>query len=173
VEFADGSVVPGIVYCYRARAHKGAAASAASNEACAVPGGSEQTEPALFAVVLPSSRSVQIGSPATAFATLMNAGSTPLFNCGIAPKTTLPAVFSFQTTDGESNVPTGTPYGRVTIPARASHTFALTLVPKESIQPTDLSFDFACDGATATVRVGLNTLLVSASRRRRPISSRW
>jgi hypothetical protein len=172
-DFVDRAVVPGFVYCYRVRAYNLAGPSAYSNEACAMPSASTGTPgeppdpgqgpPVLFAAVLPASRSVQIGSPATAFATLVNGGATSAANCGIAPETSLPAAFTFQTTDASSNLPTGTPNSRVTIPPGARQTFALALVPSSPIQSTDVAFAFECDGVTAAVAIGLNTLLVSAS----------
>ncbi len=62
----------------------------------------------LRAAVLPSSRSVQVGSFATAFATIINSGTTTATGCGIAPVTSTPANFSFQTTDPVTNRLTGT-----------------------------------------------------------------
>ena len=47
----------------------------------------------------PSSRSVQVGTAATAFATIINAGPIPALSCGISPATPLPATFVYQTTN--------------------------------------------------------------------------
>ncbi len=64
-----------------------------------VSGGAALSGP-LAAAILPSSRSVQIGTAATAFATIINAGPSPALNCGISPATPLPATsFVYQTTN--------------------------------------------------------------------------
>jgi len=55
------------------------------------------TSSSLLAAVLPESRSVQIGVPATAFATIINNSNPPstATNCAIAPNTTVPASFVY------------------------------------------------------------------------------
>jgi hypothetical protein len=53
----------------------------------------------LMAAVLPSSRSVQVGTPATAFATIINAGQETAIGCGISPLTSIPTTFTYQTTN--------------------------------------------------------------------------
>src|SRR5262245_29935514 len=72
----------------------------------------------LVAAVLPSSRSVIVGTPATAFATIINAGPQPATNCLLMPSTSVPASFAFQATDpatnrgvGELNIPVAIPPG--------------------------------------------------------------
>ena len=57
----------------------------------------------IVAAVLPSSRSVQVGTFATAFATIINTGSVTATNCGISLVTAIPATFSFQTTNPLTN----------------------------------------------------------------------
>ena len=76
--------------------------------------------PTLAAAVLPSSRSVQVGASATAFATIINTGTTPGLGCSIAPSPPIAGMtFSYQITDASTNVPTGTPNTPVDIPPSA------------------------------------------------------
>jgi DNA-binding beta-propeller fold protein YncE len=118
----------------------------------------------LVAAVLPSSRSVQVGTIATAFGTIINAGPDTGTRCGLSPVTQLPAGFAFQTTDPTTNTPTGTPNTPVNIDAGRFQTFVLGFLPTAPIAPTEVQFNFACTNSTpAPITVGLNTLLFSAS----------
>jgi hypothetical protein len=118
----------------------------------------------LVAAVQPSSRSVQVGAPATAFATIINTGTSTATGCQIAPGTTLPASFAFQTTNPATNAVTGTINTPVDIPANAAQSFVVAFTPTAAIPPTDVPLNFFCANATAAPVVsGINTLLLSAS----------
>jgi hypothetical protein len=119
----------------------------------------------VFAAVLPTSRSVQIGIPATVFATIVNAGPTTARDCGIALATPIPASFSYQMTDPQTNVPVGSsPYTAATIPPNAAQPFVVVLTPRAPFAPTDVAMNFHCaNAASAPVRSGLTTVLLSAS----------
>jgi uncharacterized repeat protein (TIGR03803 family) len=118
----------------------------------------------LVAAVLPSSRSVRVGVPATAFATVINAGPASATGCGISLDTTLPASFTFQATDPATNAIIGAPNARVPIEAGATQTFVIAIAPTDAFPPTDAQFAFACSEAgPAPIISGLNTLLLSAS----------
>jgi hypothetical protein len=119
----------------------------------------------LLAAVLPSSRSVQVGTPATAFATIINTGTSPATACQISPGTTLPADFAFQTTNPATNAVTGTVNTPVDIPANnGAQTFVFAFTPTAAIPATDVPLSFFCANAMAAPVVsGLNTLLLSAS----------
>jgi len=118
----------------------------------------------LVSSVLPASRSVVLGSPATAFATIINAGQIPALGCSIAPVPSLPAGFAFQTTDPATNQVTGTPNTPVNIPAGGSQPFVVAFMPTATFGPTDVQLKFSCaNNVTAPVQSGLNTLLLSAS----------
>jgi hypothetical protein len=116
---------------------------------------------ALVAAVLPSSRSVQVGHPATAFATVINPGLATAHGVGIVLNTSIPANFTFQTTDPATNQVTGTPNTPVDIPAGKSQTFLIALTPTDVFAPTDVAFAFG--GGNAPVLSGIDTLLLSAS----------
>jgi hypothetical protein len=116
------------------------------------------------AAVLPSSRSVQVGAPATAFATIINTAPLALAGCRIAPLAAVPASFLYQTTDPATNQLIGTPNTPASIAAGGLQTFLISFTPTASIAPTDVRFDFSCLGAaSAPLIAGVNTLLLSAA----------
>ena len=127
-------------------------------------GAFEAKELFVVAAVLPSSRSVQVGSPATAFATIINAGQGLATGCTISPITAVPAALTFQTTDPATNQVIGAPNAPVDIPPGAAQSFIFALTPNALIAPTDVQLSFECTNANpAPIRPGVNTLLLSAS----------
>lgn len=117
----------------------------------------------LVSAVLPSSRSVQTNNTATAFATIINTGSTPATNVGIASNNTglIPGSgFSFQATSPLSAA-LNTP---VNIPAGGVQNFIISVTPTFAFLPTQFPFTFEGTNTTAARQInGLNTLLFSAS----------
>jgi PKD repeat protein len=135
--------------------------------------------PTLLAALLPVSRSVVVGSPATAFVTVINAGAITATAVSIKldPHTgpgggPLPAALTFQTTDAASNLVTGAPNVPVDILAGGSQSFLIALTPTltAELPPTDVRFDIAGTNSTRNARkvTGLNTLLLSASTQATP-----
>ena len=119
---------------------------------------------ALVSAVLPTSRSVTVGTNATAFATIINGGTAPGTNCLLAPSTTLAATFFYQTTDAGTNGLVGTPNTPVGIAAGASQTFVFGFTPSAAFNPVDVQLRYGCSNANdAPVFTGINTLLLSAS----------
>ena len=122
------------------------------------------SRPSLVAAVLPSSRSVQVGTTATAFATIINTSSATATACGLALLTSLPATFSYQTTNPATNQVTGSPNTPVNIAAGATQSYVFALIPSAPIAPTDVQLGFDCTNINpASIIPGLNTLLFSAS----------
>ena len=120
--------------------------------------------PWLAAAILPSSRSVQIPNPATAFATVINAGTITASNVSISLATPLAGSFAYQTTDPSTNVVTGTPNTPVHIGAGLSQTFVIAFTPSAPIGVTDVRFNFAGSNTQPVATLtGVNTLLLSAS----------
>ena len=118
----------------------------------------------LVAAVLPSSRSVQVGTTATAFATIINAGAVTATSCGIALLSSIPANFSYQTTDPATNALIGTPDTPVDIATGRLQTYVLSLIPIAPIEPIEIEFSFECSNTNpATTIVGVNTLQFTAS----------
>ena len=141
----------------------GGAPAPTFNMAFSLTGTTEAALPAVAAAILPSSRSVQVGTPATAFATVINPGPTTVNGVGISINAPggIPATFSYQTTDPTTNLVTGTPNAPASIPPLDKQTFVIALTPTAAIPPTDVSFSFG--GGNAPVISGVNTLLFSAS----------
>ena len=119
----------------------------------------------IVAAVLPGSRSVSVGTSATAFATIINAGQTMALGCGIAPLTSVSATFVYQATNPATNEVIGVANALVDIPAGATaQSFVFALTPTAPIPPTDVQLQFDCgNSGPAAVNPGLNTLLLSAS----------
>ena len=104
----------------------------------------------IAAAVLPSSRSVQVGTTATA--------------CGLSLLTSIPATFSYQSTDPATNQVTGAPNTPVDIPAGAARSFIFSLTPTATITLTTVQFNFDCANTNpAAITIGVNTMLFSAS----------
>ena len=117
----------------------------------------------IVAASLPSSRSVQVGSVASVFATVINTSNTAATDCSIAPQTSVPASFGYLTTDA-SSVPVGTPNTLVDIPACGAQNFIFGFLPTAPISPTEVELNYDCtntDPAPSTE--GLNTLSLSAT----------
>ena len=116
------------------------------------------------AAILPSSRSVQVGMPATAFATMINMGSGMANGCGMAPPPNMPGTFMYQATNPTTNRPIGMPNSPMNMPMGGSQTFVFVFTPSAPMAPTDMPVSFSCTNtAPAVSQPGLNTLLVSAS----------
>jgi len=118
----------------------------------------------VVASVLPSSRSVELGVPATLFATILNVGTEEGTNCRIGLASAISGQFDFQTTDPATNAPTGTPNLPISIAPAGSQTFVITLTPDAEQLPTEVALDFLCENAPAAMPIsGVNTFLFSAT----------
>jgi hypothetical protein len=121
-------------------------------------------ESPLVAAVLPGSRSVQVGTSATAFVTIINTGDNLATNVGISLKTPIPAAFRFQRTDPATNALIGAPNTLVNIPGLGFQTFVVELTPTAAFAPTEVELNFAgANMASVATIPGVNTLLLSAS----------
>jgi hypothetical protein len=118
----------------------------------------------LVASVLPSSRSVQVGNPATAFATIINSGTSTATSCAIVPVTMIPANFAYQTTDPKTNALTGSLNTPVDIAAGASQSYVFAVAPTAPFNPTNVVLGFTSTNTNPAQTIsGVNTLLLSAS----------
>jgi hypothetical protein len=114
--------------------------------------------------VLPGSRSVQVGTTATAFATMIATGVLPAQNCLIAPVTHLPTIFTFWRTNPTTNQVVGGANPSVTIPGGGGReTFLLAFTPTGTFATTAVHINFDCDNTpSAPVVQGVNTVLLAA-----------
>ena len=119
--------------------------------------------PGLVASVLPSSRSVQVGTTATAFATIINPRADMACGVGIA----LPAragVFTYRATDCATNAVIGAENTPVNIPSGGLACYVIALTPIGPFAPVELGFNYSGSNAAPVEELsGINTLLMSAS----------
>jgi hypothetical protein len=97
--------------------------------------------------VLPGSRSVQVGSPATIYATMINAGPGALENCQVTLPPSAPAglTMSYQTTNSSTNALTGTPNTPVTIPGNNGvQSFFLAFQGTSPFSAPGMPLNFQC-----------------------------
>ena len=114
---------------------------------------------ALVAAILPGGRSVQLGNPATVFATVLNAGAAALDNCQIALPGPDGLSLDYQTTDPATNALIGRPNSPVTIPGNGYQTFILTFQANAALTLQALPLVFGCDGTPpAPVTIGVDTI---------------
>jgi hypothetical protein len=118
----------------------------------------------LVAAVLPTSRAVQVGTPATAFVTIINTGTVTANSVSVALPPGLPATFGYQTTDPATNLPVGQPNTPANIGPGQSQSYVVAITPQAPIPPTDVALIYSGTntGAVAPI-VGVNTLLLFAS----------
>jgi DNA-binding beta-propeller fold protein YncE len=118
--------------------------------------------PVSFAAVLPAARSVQLGTPATLFASMVNAGIAPLQGCRVGLSVTAPQglSLSYQTTNPATNALTGTPDTPATIAGgNGVQSFLVSFQGTDAFSAAALPLDFACAGvAPAAVETGVDTV---------------
>lgn len=123
--------------------------------------------PVTLAAVLPGSRAVQIGTPATIFASMINSGPTALANCRISLPASAPAglTLRYQTTDPATNALIGIPDTPVAIPGgNGLQTFVLAFQGNAAFSAPAMPLHFACDGVPpASVIPGVDTVDLTLS----------
>lgn len=118
----------------------------------------------LVASVLPSSRAVSVGSTATFFATVLNAGTGTASDVGIALASPgSQATLIFNEVSCDTNAVTGFDDVRVSIAPGGRACFLGRLTPAAPLPPTEVAFTFAgSNAAPAQTLLGVNTLLLVA-----------
>jgi len=120
----------------------------------------------LASAILPGSRTVELDSAATVFATLINGADTALNNCQIQAPGSLAATLTlhYQPTDPATNRVTGALDTPVTIPAKAAQSFVIGFTASGPFSVAALAPFFSCDGvAAAPVTTGVNTVALGFS----------
>jgi YVTN family beta-propeller protein len=116
----------------------------------------------LVASVLPSGRSVQTGSIATLFATLLNSSAVAAQNCRIALPASAPGslTMSYQATDPNTNAPVGSPDTPVSLAANGgSQSFLLSFSAGQEVAVSEQTLQFACLGLQQPAAIpGVNTV---------------
>jgi hypothetical protein len=128
------------------------------------------TPTTLVAAILPSSRSVQIGTNFSFFMTIINAGTIPATGCtiGLLGSITNPNDFptasvTFQTTDPATNHLIGPPNQPVTIAGGASQSFVVFATVSDIVSDTFQPVSTCDNAATPTVIAGVNTITLTTS----------
>ena len=137
-------------------------AASSSSDSSSVP--QDEAPASLVAAVLPTSRSAQVGSAVTAFATVINTSSEIGVNCSIAPFAPLTSSYQYFSTSAATNAVDGAANQVRNIAPGEAASFLLRFVPDASIAPQEVGLRFGCDNLGQATQVdGLNTLLLSAS----------
>src|SRR5262249_39469835 len=136
-DLADGGTLPSGTYRLRVTARSSPISFSSSNAAFQFTL-ALRVGPALVAAVLPSGRSVQVGTPATAFATVINFGADTALACALSPVTNLLATFSFAPTDPATNQVIGPPDTPVNIQPGGSQSFVFDFTPTDIIASQDV-----------------------------------
>jgi len=117
----------------------------------------------LAAAILPGARSVMTGETATAFATIINAGTATGTACRIGLNAPL-VQFHYQTTDPMTNIPTGTPDMPVDILPGASQSFFISLSRDAPTIPVFFEAGFFCANSNPSqVYLGVDTFTLRVS----------
>ena len=127
-------------------------------------GGPPSGVPFLVSSILPTSRSVEVGAGATAYATVLNAGLGAAESCTLTLGSEIPGTLTSWETNPGTNAVIGPANPAVSIPVGGAATWAFLIVVEEELPPTDVELIFDCENsAPASIYPGINTLLLSAS----------
>ena len=115
----------------------------------------------LNAAVAPNARSVEVGSPATFFATLLNSGDTEATNCRVEAdlENSLGTDMDYRRTDAANQAigATNTPFS---IPPGRAQTLVLTVRPQDTTGGAPYGFDYICDEGRVSGAYGISDVYI-------------
>ncbi len=112
---------------------------------------------------LPSGRSVQVGAPASFFASMINIGSNNATGCVLSPNTSIAADFSYQRTNPLDNSLVGNANTPFNINAGEIQTLYFSFTPNLPINTVETALDYYCENSVAAeITAGINTLGLTA-----------
>lgn len=115
--------------------------------------------------VLPTSRFVRTGQPATVFMTVINPNDVTAENCRISHHGPDRDSFTYQRTDPATNLAVGETNTPVDIPARGFQTFVLSLTPSTNVAGVTFAPFASCENTPmAEVTPGLNTVNLGSAQ---------
>ncbi|MEE2526033.1 M12 family metallo-peptidase [Hyphobacterium sp. HN65] len=120
----------------------------------------------VVSAILPYSRTVAQGTPATAFLAIINPASSGSVaeDCGLELHGASPGQFVFRPTDPATNLPSAPEGTRVDIPAGGLQTFVFSLTRPSAEAFSDLRIDTVCaNRAPAPSHAGVNTFRFSST----------
>ena len=122
-------------------------------------GGADAPSGPLFGAALPGQRVFSLGGTGvTYFGTIINSGTVDAQNCSIQIDDSIPAQFSFQTTDA-NNAVVGTANTPMDIPAGDAQSFVFTITPTEAFPSTTVELVYDCENSEpAASFAGVNTV---------------
>ena len=118
----------------------------------------------IHSAVLPTSRSVQVGTTATFFATIVNDGDEPARGCRVNFPDVDGVDFSFQRSRSRDNSLIGERNESANIPAGGQQSFVISFDARASVPALELAPVFMCDNTSpAPTLTHINTMDFSAS----------
>jgi hypothetical protein len=110
-----------------------------------------------------------VNGTATAFATIINAGTATASGCSVSLPAVVSATFAYQTTNPSTNVATGSQNTPVSLAPGASQSFVFAVKPTAAFTQTDIPLIFSCASGEAVASItGVNTFLLTASTQPTP-----
>jgi hypothetical protein len=89
---------------------------------------------------------------------IINTSSNPATGCSVGLPSSVPATFSYQTTNPATNQVTGSPNTPVNLNPGASQSFVFGITPTATFTQNDIPLIFSCtSGQSAAPITGVNT----------------